>query len=105
MTTTGVGVPGWARTEARTLRTDRWCASSVLTAAALLVVIVNLTWVAFLVNADYYWAPNISPLHSPCLTDICNTGSGWGWFPRIAPVTPAIIVLVAAGAITDVRFF
>ncbi len=91
--TTGVSAPGRAQIEARTLRTDRWWASPAATFAFLLVMVVYLTW-AILVNSDYYWAPYISPMYSPCLTGNCAPGSGWGWFGSIAPVTPALIIIV-----------
>ncbi|HEV3360167.1 MAG TPA: hypothetical protein VG247_25415 [Pseudonocardiaceae bacterium] len=91
--TTGVSAPGRAQIEARTLRTDRWWASPAATFAFLLVMVVYLTW-AILVNKDYYWQPYISPMYSPCLTGNCAPGSGWGWFGSIAPVTPALIIIV-----------
>ena len=91
--TTGVGAPGRARIEARTLRTDRWWASPATTGVVLFLCIVYLTW-AVLVNADYFWDPYISPLYSPCLTGNCVPGSGWGWFGSIAPVTPALLIII-----------
>jgi hypothetical protein len=91
--TTGVSAPGRAQIEARTLRTDRWWASPAFTFAFLLVMVVYLTW-AILVNKDYYWRPYISPMYSPCLTGNCYGDSGWGWFGSIAPVTPALIIIV-----------
>ncbi|HWE90690.1 MAG TPA: hypothetical protein VG317_14620 [Pseudonocardiaceae bacterium] len=91
--TTGVDAPGRARIEARTLRTDRWWLSPVTTFVVLLAFVVYLTW-AVLVNGDYFWEPYISPLYSPCLTGNCVPGSGWGWFPSIAPVTPGLIIIV-----------
>jgi len=59
----------------------------------LLVCVVYLTW-AVLINKDYFWEPYISPLYSPCLTGNCVAGSGWGWFPSIAPVTPGLIIII-----------
>ncbi|HEX3784385.1 MAG TPA: hypothetical protein VHX38_32400 [Pseudonocardiaceae bacterium] len=91
--TTGVGAPGRAQIEARTLRTDRWWASPAFTFAFLLVMVVYLTWAIF-ANKDYFWEPYISPMYSPCLTGNCVPGSGWGWFGSIAPVTPAIIIII-----------
>jgi hypothetical protein len=93
MTTTGVGAPGRARIEARTLRTDRWWLSPLATAGFLLIAVVYLTY-AVLVNKDYFWDPYISPLYSPCLTANCVPGSGWGWFPSIAPVTPGLLIII-----------
>jgi hypothetical protein len=93
MTLTGVGAPGRARIEAKTLRTDRWWLSPLIQAAVLLICVVYLTW-AVLINSDYFWDPYISPLYSPCLTGNCPTGSGWGWFPSIAPVTPGLIIII-----------
>jgi hypothetical protein len=91
--TTGVGAPGRAQIEARTLRTDRWWASPAATFAFLLVMVIYLTWAIF-VNKDYFWEPYISPMYSPCLTGNCVSGSGWGWFGSIAPITPALIIIV-----------
>jgi hypothetical protein len=78
---------------ARTLRTDRWWVTPTLYGGTLAVVGIYLLYAVF-VNADYYWRPYISPMYSPCLTGNCVGDSGWGWFPSISPVTPALIVII-----------
>ena len=88
----GVGSPTRARIEARTLRNDRWWLLPSVYGLVLLAVIVYLTYAVF-ANGNYYWEPYISPMYSPCLTDNC-VGGGWGWFPSIAPVTPALIIII-----------
>ena len=62
-------------------------------AATLIIVGAYLTYAVF-ANANYYWEPYISPMYSPCLTGNCVGNSGWGWFPSIAPVTPALIIII-----------
>jgi hypothetical protein len=93
MTLTGVGAPGRARIDAKTLRTDRWWLSPAVQGGVLLVCVVYLTW-AVLIGKDYYFRPYISPLYSPCLTGNCVGDSGWNWFPSIAPVTPSLIIII-----------
>jgi hypothetical protein len=84
---------GRASIVARTLRTDRWWVTPMLYGGTLAVVGIYLLYAVF-VNADYYWRPYISPMYSPCLTGNCVGDSGWGWFPSISPVTPALIVII-----------
>ena len=75
-----------------TLRKDPWWRQPAITAAALAVVVIYLTW-ASLVNADYFWKPYISPLYSPCLATTCAKGAGFDWIPWLTWLTPAIIII------------
>ncbi|HET7173528.1 MAG TPA: hypothetical protein VFI30_04540 [Nocardioidaceae bacterium] len=90
---TGVLSPTRARIQARTLRPGRWWLLPLGYGLTLLAVIVYLTYAVF-VNKDYYWAPYISPMYSPCLPTNCVSGSGYGLFPSINPVTPALIIII-----------
>ncbi len=90
---TGVNAPGRARIAARTLRTDRWWRQPILNGGILAVCGLYLAYAVF-VNKDYFWEPYISPMYSPCITANCVPGSGWHWLPSIAPVTPALIIIL-----------
>ena len=90
---TGVRSRGRASIEERTLRRDRWWQTPLAYGLTLAVVGLYLLY-AVLVNRNYYWEPYISPMYSPCLTANCVANSGWGWFPSISPVTPALIIIV-----------
>jgi hypothetical protein len=90
---TGVRSRGRARIDERTLRSDRWWQTPLAYGLTLAVVGLYLLY-AVLVNRDYYWEPYISPMYSPCLPANCVANSGWGWFPSISPVTPALIIIV-----------
>src|SRR5260370_6599943 len=81
-----------ARIAERTLRRDPWWRQPAINAIALGIVVIYLTW-ASLVNADYFWAPYISPLYSPCLATTCAAGSGFHWIPWLSALTPAIIII------------
>ena len=81
-----------AQIKEATLRKDPWWRQPAITAAALTVVVVYLTW-ASLVNADYFWKPYISPLYSPCLATTCAKGAGFDWIPWLTWLTPAIIII------------
>ena len=93
MSTTAAGPTGQrADIPARTLRRDPWWRYPLATAGVLTLAGLYGAF-AVLVGRNYFWEPYISPLYSPCLTGNC-TGGGWGWFPSIAPVTPALIVII-----------
>ncbi|MGH3923264.1 MAG: hypothetical protein ACRDTT_10420, partial [Pseudonocardiaceae bacterium] len=65
----GVPQSGRAAISARTLRTDRWWLSPLVTAIVLGVFIIYTT--ARLFMRDYYWVGEYSyltPLYSPCLS-------------------------------------
>ncbi len=81
-----------ARIAERTLRKDPWWRQPAITASALTVVVVYLTW-ASLVNGDYFWKPYISPLYSPCLATTCTPSSGFDWIPWLTWLSPAVIII------------
>ncbi|HVE74965.1 MAG TPA: hypothetical protein VNA30_07785, partial [Mycobacteriales bacterium] len=67
----GVGAPGRARLDVRTLRTDKWWLQPLITFVVLLAFIVYSTWRAF-ENAHYFVEPYISPFYSPCIIKQCE---------------------------------
>jgi hypothetical protein len=72
----GVRTPGRAALPARTLRTDRWWLSPLLTTLGLAAFVIYATIRAF-VRADY-WVPEyhyLTPFYSPCLSTSCAPGS------------------------------
>src|SRR5258708_7304170 len=81
-----------AQIPGKTLRRDPWWRQPAITAIFLAIVVIYLTW-ASLVNRDYFWAPYISPLSSPCLAPTCQAGSGFHWIPWLSALTPAIIII------------
>src|SRR5216683_2344455 len=81
-----------AQIPGKTLRRDPWWRQPAVTAIFLAIVVIYLTW-ASLVNTDYFWAPYISPLYSPCLATTCQAGSGFHWIPWLSALTPAIIII------------
>ena len=91
--TTGVTGPGRASIDARTLRTDRWWLSPLVTFVVFTAFVVYATWRAFS-GAFYYQAPYLSPFYSPCLGDCVAGASDFGqpfaWFPWSA----ALIILI-----------
>lgn len=90
---TGVLGPGRAHVEKRTLRGDRWWLTPLAYGLTLGVVGLYLLF-AVLVNRDYYWEPYISPMYSPCIVGNCTGNAGWHIFPSIAPVTPALVIII-----------
>ncbi|MBP2473702.1 hypothetical protein JOF53_002574 [Crossiella equi] len=88
---------GRARIDARTLRTDRWWLSPLLTFTGLTVFIVYGLVRTFMNTA--YWVPEyqyLAPFYSPCLSEACVAGSShFGqWFPDLGfLVTPPLFVL------------
>lgn len=77
----------------RTLRTDRWWRAPFVSGLVLFLAGAYGVYAVF-ANSAYYWEPYISPLYSPCLFANCAAGAGWGWFPSIAPVTPALVIII-----------
>lgn len=73
---TGVRSATRARIAARTLRTDRWWKSPLLTALGLLVFVVYATIRSFVRSAyyveDYHY---LTPFYSPCVSDSCVEGA------------------------------
>jgi hypothetical protein len=90
---------GRIRLAARTLRTDRWWLSPLLTAAGLLFFLAYGTFRVF--TSRWYWVESyhyLAPFYSPCLSDSCVGDSSAG-FPRFVPalptwLSPAFIILV-----------
>ncbi len=79
----------------RTLRRDRWWLEPAITVTILIAFVIYSTFRAF-ENANYFVAPLISPLYSPCLATACvpgshelgtPVGSWWG-------LSPALLILV-----------
>lgn len=91
-----------AATLARTLRTDRWWISPLVTALVLGVFIVYTTVRLFM--RDHYWVGEyhyLTPLYSPCLSESCMPGSShFGTplpgFPLALPL-PILIFPILAG--------
>jgi hypothetical protein len=81
-----------AQIAAKTLRKDSWWRSPTINAIFLGLAVVYLTW-ASLINKDYYAAPYISPLYSPCLATTCTAHAGFSWIPWVAGLTPAILII------------
>ncbi|MAU81063.1 hypothetical protein ACIGKQ_00330 [Gordonia sp. NPDC062954] len=74
--TAGVFSPGRARIAARTLRSDRWWLSPLLTVLGLSAFVVYATVRSFVRSA--YWVADyhyLTPFYSPCLSDSCVPGS------------------------------
>ena len=74
--TAGVFSPGRARIAARTLRSDRWWLSPLLTVLGLSAFVVYATVRSFVRSAD--WVADyhyLTPFYSPCLSDSCVPGS------------------------------
>ena len=88
----GVNAPGRAQIAAKTLRGDRWWLPQLVTGGVLALFAVYATVRAFQ-NSDYYKAPYLTPLYSPCLSTKCVPhSSDFGmpighWFP----LSPAIL--------------
>ena len=81
-----------AQIASKTLRQDQWWRVPAFQAAVLGAVVVYLTW-ASLVNKDYFAAPYISPLYSPCLVTNCVKGSGFHWIPWLSWLAPAVLII------------
>jgi hypothetical protein len=90
----GVNTPGRARLSARTLRTDNWRRAPLITSIGLALFVVYGTVRAFWA-VNYYSAPYLSPLYSPCITTSCVPGAA-GFGPAIAwwPLSPALLILI-----------
>ncbi|MGH3448883.1 MAG: hypothetical protein ACRDQA_18995, partial [Nocardioidaceae bacterium] len=90
---TGVMGPQRARVEERTLRNDPWWRMPLAYGITLAAVGIYLVYAVF-INGNYYWEPYLSPMYAPCLPQNCVAGSGYDLFPSIAPVTPALVVII-----------
>ncbi|MEI8056292.1 MAG: hypothetical protein WCI29_02740 [Actinomycetes bacterium] len=80
MATTGIEAPGRAQIGAKTLRTDRWWITPLVTFIALSGFLVYSTW-RVLSNQYYFYEPYISVYYSPCLSNTCVPGSGFANTP------------------------
>src|SRR5882762_7803925 len=88
--------PARAKIEQRTLRTDRYWLSPLLTVLVLLGFIFYATFRAF-ANADYYVDGLISPFYSPCLATKCVADSTLGGFTPVGgwyTLSPALLILI-----------
>ncbi|MFC3455573.1 hypothetical protein [Amycolatopsis speibonae] len=88
---TGVHAPTRARIAERTLRTDRWWLSPLLTVLGLSTFIVYATIRAFVRTA--YWVPEyhyLTPFYSPCVSESCVEGSRHfgAWFGELPGFIP-----------------
>jgi hypothetical protein len=88
----------------RTLRSDRYWVSPLISFSILSAFVVYATWAAF-VNGDYYYKPYLSPFYSPCLANICGGNAhhvihGAKGVPKLSwvgpwwAISPAIIILI-----------
>jgi hypothetical protein len=91
MATTGVEAPGRAQIGAKTLRTDRYWVEPFLTFLALTAFVVYSAWRVFS-NKYYFYEPYISVYYSPCLSDTCVPGAGFGNTPiSFWKMSPALL--------------
>ncbi|GAB3765815.1 hypothetical protein [Microlunatus parietis] len=93
-TPTGVNGPTRAQIDARTLRRDRWWLSPLTTFVVFTAFVIYATWRAFS-GAHYYASPYLSPLYSPCLTNLCVEGASdfgqpFSWWQ----LSPALLILI-----------
>ena len=91
----GVGAPGRARIDRRSLRTDRWWVAPALTVAGLLFFLVY----GFVRAASqrHYWVDDyhyLTPFVSPCVSESCVPGAAhFGEFlPAFPPLVPLAIL-------------
>lgn len=89
-----VTTPG--RHVVRTDRTDSWWFYPTASFIFLFVILGYLVW-AVLQGSGYFWEPYLSPMYSPCLSANCAPGTGWDWFPSIAPASPALLIIAFVG--------
>ena len=90
----GVGAPGRASIDTKTLRTDRWWLTPLITFTVLVLFIIYSTFRAF--QGKYFFQdPYISPFYSPCLSASgCGDAPAIDLFPSNAFFTPAIFILI-----------
>ena len=91
----GVGAPGRARIADRTLRTDRWWLSPLLTVLGLSAFLIY--GLARTATQSNYWVDDyhyLTPFASPCVSALCEPGSAhFGeWFGAFPPLIPLAIV-------------
>jgi hypothetical protein len=88
--------PARAKIEQRTLRTDKYWVSPLLTLLVLLGFIFYATFRAF-ADTAYYADGLISPFYSPCLATSCVPGSSLGGIKPFGDwwkLSPALIILI-----------
>ena len=92
-TEAGVGGPGRARIEERTLRKDTWWLAPLATFVVFTAFVVFATYRAF-AGTYFYSEPYMSPFFSPCLTATCEEasalGTPLGWWKW----SPALVILI-----------
>src|SRR5579875_2612098 len=91
----GTNAPGRAAITERTLRTDSWRKSPLITFVLLsgwvIYAVVRTVWqAAYFDQGDHY----LSPFYSPCVTASCSPGArDFGtWFGHFPPIIPFAIV-------------
>ena len=101
MTAAGVSAPGRARIAEKTLRTDRWWRSPLITGSVLVFFIVYAT-VRIFMNRWYFSADNhyLTPIYSPCVNASCVPGSShlghwFGAWPVFIPIALITFVVLA----------
>jgi hypothetical protein len=82
-----------------TLRRDAWWLQPLVVFTILGGFVVYATWAAFQ-NAHYMYGPYLSPFYSPEIFGDPRTawfGAKPGWWPRLLPFSPALIILPFPG--------
>jgi hypothetical protein len=92
-----------AAISAKTLRTDRWWLSPLVTALVFAAFVVYATWAAFnhplvfghgTVHRIFYAKPYLSPFYSPCFADGCPSEVQWGQVDIWHWISPALYILI-----------
>lgn len=89
---TGVFSPGRAEIPQRTLRTDNWLKSPILSDLGFAAFIIYATVRAF--QRDHFFVPEyhyLTPFYSPCLSKACGEASDF--WPQILPATGPLSLL------------
>jgi hypothetical protein len=101
MTAAGVNAPGRARIAEKTLRTDKWRRSPLITGSVLVFFIVYAT-VRIFMNKWYFVADDhyLTPIYSPCVNDSCVEGSShlgrwFGTWPVFIPIALITFIVLA----------
>ncbi|AFM15073.1 hypothetical protein Mycch_0248 [Mycolicibacterium chubuense NBB4] len=87
---TGVFSPGRAQISARTLRTDNWLKSPIVTDLGFAAFLIYATVRAFM--QDYYYVPQyhyLTPFYSPCVSKGCIPEASHFW-PQFLPDWPIL---------------
>ena len=89
---TGVFSPGRAQIPQRTLRTDNWLKSPIVTDLGFAAFVIYATVRAF--QRDHFFVPQyhyLTPFYSPCLSKACGEASDF--WPQILPATGPLSLL------------